>query len=213
MKDGKQNQKIKECKVKREKFIFLSLVYIVLFGLVGCSQEDLTVSELNVKQTFTPEDTSPEQELKKFNIVQTNDGQKEWELEAKEAKIYEEKKQAIAEDIKVKFFEKDSVASILTAKTGRIHSESGDMEVEGNVIINSIAEETKIETEKLRYIAKEKKIVSDEFIKQTRPNSVITGYGLETDTSLEKVIIKRDVKSEVIDHKYIEPKSEEKGNK
>ena len=207
MKGGKQSQKIKGSKVKKKNFIFISIVGIVLFGLTSCSQEDLTLSELNLKQNFTSTGTGPEQELKKFNIVQTNDGQKEWELEAKEAKIYEEKKQAIAKNIKVKFFEKDSITSILTAKTGKINSESGDMEVEGNVIINSVAEETKIETEKLRYIAKEKKIVSDEFIKQTRPNTIITGYGLEADTSLEKVIIKRDVKTKVIEHKYIEPKS------
>lgn len=182
-------------KVKKEIFKILFLIFVLCFYLAGCSEEDLPLSKSQLKSA------QPEQELRKFNIVQTNNDRKQWELEAQEAQIYEKTNRAIAKDIRVKFFEDESVSSILTAERGTLNTDSGDMEVEGNVVVTSLVQKTKIETEKLRYIAKEEKIVSDEFVKQTREDAIITGYGLETDPGLRKVVIKKDVKAEVIEPK------------
>lgn len=183
-------------KINNKTALIIFLIYILSFWLAACSEENLPLNNPSVKQA------TPTQELKNFNIVQTDNGQKQWELEAKEAKIYEQKHQAIATDIKVKFFEKDVISSILTADRGNMDSASGDMEVEGNVVVKSLVEQTTIETTKLWYIAKERKIFSDQFIKQTRPDAIITGYGLEADVSLKQVVIKKDIKAEVIDPKY-----------
>lgn len=182
-------------KVKREIFKILFLIFVLCFYLAGCSGEDLQLDKSQSKNT------QPEQELRKFNIVQTNNGKKQWVLEAQEAQIYEKTDRAVAKDIRVKFFEDESVSSILTAERGILDTNSGDMEVEGNVVVTSLVEKTKIETEKLRYISKEEKIVSDEFVKQTREDAIITGYGLETDPGLRKVVIKKDVKAEIIEPK------------
>ena len=182
-------------KVKKEIFKILFFIFVLCFYLVGCSEEDLPLGKSALKSA------QPEQELREFNIVQTNNGKKQWELEAQEAQVYEKTDQAIAKDIKVKFFEDEVVSSILTAEKGILNTDSGDMEVEGNVVVISLVQKSKIETEKLWYIAKEEKIVSDKFVKQTREDAIITGYGFETDPGLRKVVIKKDVKAEIIEPK------------
>jgi LPS export ABC transporter protein LptC len=173
-------------------FFFL---YAVFFWVTGCQEKSSSLDSPPVDQT------APTQKLKKFSIVQTDNGQKRWEMEADEAEIYDQKKQSVAFGIRVKFFENNVETSDLSAKRGTMNSDSGDMEVEGNVVVNSLVEKTKIETTKLKYVDKEHKIFSDEFVRETRPDVIITGYGLEADPSLKQVVIKKDVKAEVIEKK------------
>ncbi|MFH1784196.1 MAG: LPS export ABC transporter periplasmic protein LptC [bacterium] len=180
--------------MKTRKFlIILALIIPVFVYQLGCSKGEDTSGNSGAGKVVA------DQELRKFNIVQTTDGSKQWEMDAQEAQIYKETKSVDAKDLYVTFFEEGKKSSILTAQKGKLNTDSGDIEVEGNVVVNSLVQNTTIETEKLFYIAKDEKIVSNEFVKQTREDSIITGYGLETDPGLRKVQIKRDVKAEVIE--------------
>jgi hypothetical protein len=63
-----------------------------------------------------------------------------------------------------------------------------------------------LETDTLRYLVEEDRIVNDCFNKLTSGNDVITGYGLECDHNLSSVVIKRNVEGTVRDeeNRFIE---------
>jgi LPS export ABC transporter protein LptC len=72
------------------------------------------------------------------------------------------------------------------------------MFVYGEVVGTSLDGDV-LETDTLRYLNVEDKIVSDSFVRLTRGNNVMTGYGLEADNRLSSVDIKRDVKATLVD--------------
>ncbi|MFH1239070.1 MAG: LPS export ABC transporter periplasmic protein LptC [bacterium] len=185
----------KGCQINNKTVGLIFLIYTVSFCLTACSEDSFNLNTPSVKQV------TPTQVLKKFTIVQTDNGHKQWEMEAAEARIYDQKHQAVVTGIRVKFFENDAVTSNLNADRGTMNSSTGDMEVEGKVVVHSLAEKTTIETTKLWYVDKENKIFSDQFVKETRPDVIITGWGLETDPSLRQVVIKKDIKAQVLDQK------------
>lgn len=172
------------------------LVYLILLILIitGCKGKSKTVGD----------DLSPvngEQFLEKFSMVETQAGKKQWELESARALLQEAEKRTKLEKLKLKFYKEDKLSSMLIAEKGDINTETGDMEAEGNVVFTSESEEVKVETDKLNWDNKRKKIVTDSFVKETRPGGIVTGYGLEADPDLSHSIIKREVKAQVIPEK------------
>jgi LPS export ABC transporter protein LptC len=57
----------------------------------------------------------------------------------------------------------------------------------------------RMETDSLRWINNAQKIVSDAFVRVTRKQDVVTGYGFESDPNLDHFHLKREVRAEVRD--------------
>ncbi len=169
------------------------LVYIVLIALVmcGCKGKNKNSGEHSAAG-------NAEQFLEKFSMVETQAGKKQWELEAARALVQESEKRTKLEKIKLKFYKEEKVASILIAEKGDINTETGDMVATGNVVFTSESEQVKVETDILNWDNNRKKIVTDSFVKETRPVGIVTGYGLEAEPDLSRTIIKREVKAQVI---------------
>jgi hypothetical protein len=55
----------------------------------------------------------------------------------------------------------------------------------------------RIQTDALRFLNRERKIVSDSFVRLTRHGDVVTGIGFESDPSLEHFTLKREVRAQV----------------
>jgi LPS export ABC transporter protein LptC len=180
-------------KIMNKKIIYIILLALVIFGCKGKSKDsggDFSAG-------------NAEQFLEKFSMVETQAGKKQWELEAARALLRESEKRTKLEKLKLKFYKEEIIASVLIAEKGDINTETGDMEATGNVVFTSESEKVKVETDKLNWDNKRKKIVTDSFVKETREGSIITGYGLEAEPDLSHSIIKREVKAQVI------PKSKE----
>lgn len=173
----------------RIKFSYLSLL-LFLFVLGCTSKEKITTSESNEQKS--------EQKLEKFSMVETVAGKKQWELEAAQALVFEKEKRTKLEKIKLKFYKEEKLTSILMAEKGDIDTETGNMQAQGNVLFTSVQEQVKVETEELNWDNKTKKIVTESFVKETRPDGIITGYGLEAEPDLSKSVIKREVKAQVL---------------
>jgi LPS export ABC transporter protein LptC len=169
----------------------LCLAVLAIFILAGCR---------NKGQNSGADNSSgnPEQFLEKFSMVETQAGKKQWELEAARALLKEEEKRTQLEKLKLKFYKEEKLASVLIAEKGSINTETGDMVAAGNVVFTSESEKVKVETEILNWDNKRKKIITDSFVKETRPGGIVTGYGLEAEPDLSRSIIKRDVKAQVI---------------
>jgi len=171
----------------KRKFFWI-FIFVVIFSLSRCGKEKPESPRVAGKKS------TAEQAIENFTLTHTSKGEKEWELEADRAEIYKTEGKTIVQVLKIKFYDQGKITSILTAREGVLHSQSGDMEVRGDVVVTSEEEGTTLKTESLRWDANRKKIVTDDLVRQERRNTIITGQGLESDPQLEKVVIKDNVK-------------------
>jgi len=172
----------------KQKNFFWVLVLLIVLSLLGCGREKTDSS------TAADKKSSPEQTIENFILTHTSQGKKEWELEADRAEIYRREGKTIVQKLKIKFYDQGKITSIVTARQGELHSESGDMEVRGDVVVTSQQEGTTLKTESLNWDAIRKKIVTDDLVRQEKGGTIITGQGLESDPDLEKVVIKKNIK-------------------
>ena len=171
-----------------KKNFFWVFTFLIILSLSSCGKEKPEKPKVSDKKS------SPEQAIENFILTHTNQGEKEWELEADRAEIYKREGKTIVQKLKIKFYDQGKITSILTARRGELHSLSGDMEVRGDVVVTSEEEGITLKTESLKWDAQRKKIVTDDFVRQEKGDTIITGQGLEADPGLEKVVIKKNVK-------------------
>lgn len=144
----------------------------------------------------TPQDT-PDQILENSTIVLTIGGIKSTVIKANYLIKYEKRDVTLARVIQADFFDKEgNHTSVLTADSGFIHEQRQDMEVQGNVLVIT-DDGLKLETTSLRWDPKINKIVTEAFVKITKKNDIITGYGLETDSELKNIKVKKNVKGKL----------------
>ncbi len=170
------------------KIIILAILPVLI--LSGCKEKNNNSGDLSPVKA--------EQFLEKFSMIETQAGKKQWELEAARALLQETEKRTKLEKIRLKFYKDEALTSVLVAEKGDINTETGDMIATGNVVFTSESEKVKLETDQLNWDNKRKKIVTDSFVKETRPGGIVTGYGLEAEPDLSRTVIKREVKAQVI---------------
>lgn len=169
-----------------KKKFFPAFIFVLIFSLSSCGKEKPETPTMAGRESF------PEQAIENFTLTHTNQGEKEWELEADRAEIYKREGRTIVRKLKIKFYDQGKITSILTAREGELHSQTEDMEVRGDVVVTS--EEGTLKTESLKWDARRKKIVTDDWVRQEKDDTIITGQGLESDPELEKVVIKKNIK-------------------
>jgi len=141
----------------------------------------------------------PEEIIAAFTTEETDSGRIRWRLNAPEARRFARRKVFVMDEPRIHFFDKDGrLQTTLTSRSGEYLLDSHDMVAYGDVVVVSVEGDV-LETDSLRYVNQTDRIVSDSFVKLTRGNDVITGYGLECDHELGAVDIKRDVKARIID--------------
>ncbi|HYM82023.1 MAG TPA: LPS export ABC transporter periplasmic protein LptC [Candidatus Limnocylindria bacterium] len=139
----------------------------------------------------------PDQEVSDFVLTETDGGRLEWKMFARGAATYSARNLIIARDVRVDFFDENGKrSSVLTAQEGEIHQLRRDMVARGNVVLQT-TEGTRMSTQQLRFLNREQKIVSDEFVRVERSGDVLTGYGFESDPHLNHFEFKRRVQATV----------------
>jgi lipopolysaccharide export system protein LptC len=141
----------------RAKLNFLLILIIFLaFGVI------LTVF-LNYRNGLEINDASAPVLSSKANIsigmahqTATQNGIKEWSLDAASADYMNDKKQAVFKDISVIFFLKDNTKVYVTADRGLLKTDSNDMEISNNVVVKYT--QYKLRCENL-YYEHEKRII------------------------------------------------------
>ncbi len=169
--------------------VALALTVVVWLG-GGCGQSD---EERQGAQSDLPDEIIVE-----FVTEESDSGRLRWKLSAPHAQRFNKKKVFLMSRPRIKFYDDDGVLkTTLVSERGEYSKETHDMLAYGNVVVTSVDGDI-LETDSLRYINDDNKIVSDSFVKLTRGNDVITGYGLECDNELSSVDIKRDVRARII---------------
>jgi len=140
----------------------------------------------------------PDEVLVRFVTEETDSGRLNWRLSAPKATRYNKKKVFLMTSPRIEFYDAAGILkTTLVSDQGEYLQETRDMLAYGNVVVTSRDGDV-LETDSLRYLNEEDKIVSDSFVKLTRHNDVVTGYGLEADNRLNSVDIKRDVRARIV---------------
>jgi LPS export ABC transporter protein LptC len=159
-------------------------------GLAGCAGEETVVLPPRAANL-------PSQEVTDFTLKESDAGRPEWILESKYAATYSGRGVIVARDVTIDFYDTAGEKySRLTAREGTVQQPENDMEARGKVVVTT-TDGVRIETESLRFLSRQKKIVSDEFVRLERNGDVVTGIGFESDPSLEHFAIKREVRAKV----------------
>ena len=168
------------------------LAVLLSIPTVGCRRQ----------QTSNPsagEVRVPDQEARDFTLTESLEGRKNWTLHAVYAAMYNNQSLVDARTVRIEFFDKDGKKfSTLLADEGRVYQRSNDLEARGHVRVTT---ESGIfmETDSLRWQNARGKIVSDGFVRVTRQHDIVTGYGFESDPSLDHFTLRQQVRAEVRD--------------
>lgn len=139
----------------------------------------------------------PDQEARDFTLTESAAGTKNWTLRANYAAMFNREHKVDARTVKIDFFDAEgTLYSTLTADRGEVDQRTNDLEARGNVRVvtkNGVA----METDSLRFMNRTGKILSDGFVRVTRQGDVLTGFGFESDATLEHFRLRREVRAEV----------------
>jgi len=168
----------------------MALVVAMIVGLGGCQSRNApTPRGADLKL--------PDQEARDFTLTESSEGRKNWTLWASYAAMYNEQSLVDARTVRIEFFDpKGARYSTLLADQGVVDQRTNNLEARGNVRVATESGVT-METDSLRWLNGTRKIVSDAFVRVTRKQDVVTGYGFESDANLEHFHITSEVRAEV----------------
>jgi LPS export ABC transporter protein LptC len=172
------------------------LVTAMLIGLAlaGCGKN-------NSDEVAGGTSEMPDEVITSFVTEESDSGRVRWRLSAPQASKFEKKRVFLMTRPKIEFYDElGNLQSTLTSNWGEYFDTSRDMLAYGDVVVVTVEGDV-LETDSLRYLNAEDRIVNECFNKLTRGNDVLTGYGLECDHNLSSVNIKRDVEANIIDAK------------
>ena len=181
-----------------KKIVVIGLL-ILAGGLLSCDL-NRTAPEKSPPPSPAQEEIPEEEaalETKGIHHKIMEKGKKNWELRSESARQYKEEKRVELEPVElIAYDEEEKVILKLKAKRGKLDLNTENVEVEGEVMITS-SQGVEVATERLRWIAKEKKVITDEEIEISKDNILITGKGLEAAKDMEKIEIKENVRIEI----------------
>ncbi|UCF04788.1 MAG: LPS export ABC transporter periplasmic protein LptC [bacterium] len=174
--------------------VFALALLTLLFAACGSGEKsDRSISASDL----------PDQEFIDFETAESDSGFTKWVLRAPVARVYNARKLLVTDQPEVEFYnEKGEIASVLTADKGEYNDVTKDLTALGNVVVTS-QEGYKLETESLVWIDETGEIHTEDFVRFTKENDILTGYGFESDPELKGWEIKRDVRAYLKDEEGI----------
>ncbi|MFH1581111.1 MAG: LPS export ABC transporter periplasmic protein LptC [Pseudomonadota bacterium] len=183
--------KRKNTKKKRLK-IFLVAIILLSLGAISAvfigyrlilNKEGKFISSLHNKANIS---------ISKVYQTATRDGIKEWSLEAKSAYYIDATKQANLQDVIVTFFLKDGGKVYLTADQGILKTDSNDIEVTGDVLVQN--ETYRLRTKKLSYEHTKRIIFSKVPVEIVGDSLNLTADSMSFDLNTNRILFEGRIK-------------------
>ncbi|MDY6854401.1 MAG: LPS export ABC transporter periplasmic protein LptC [Thermodesulfobacteriota bacterium] len=177
--------------MKKTKLFLVSLVALLIFTVVW-------ISLINYNRKGNLEDppdmisTKADLLIKNVHYVNTNCGKKEWELKANSGQYFKDQELAIFKDVSVKIFFKNGEHVTLVGDEGEIATNTGDVEIRKNVVLNS-GLLYHFEANSLKYDLKKRKITSPDKIFFNGYGMSLEGVGICIDIDREKFFVLNNV--------------------
>ena len=118
--------------------------------------------------------------LEKIRFVEEKHGKKTWELEAKAIYQYQGQNILLLEDVKVIYYAKDGRSFTLSGDKGKVHQDSKDMELVGNVILTS-TDGYRLKTKSMTYQHLSKQVRTPDPVEFEGEQIHLTGKGMLVD--------------------------------
>lgn len=151
-------------------------VLLAAFTLASCENDLAKVEKIASNEASLPVETSRD-----INIIYSDSARVKAQLSSPLLKFYKvaNSYHEMPNGLKVDFYGDDlEIESTLTAKSGRKFQNQGIIEVKDSVVVVNEKGE-RLNTERLIWNEKTRKIYTDKFVKITTPNEVIYGEGME----------------------------------
>jgi LPS export ABC transporter protein LptC len=140
----------------------------------------------------TAEDTK--MNLEKVHFVEDKAGKKTWELEAQSVQQYEDQNLLILRDVKVTVYTKEGRSFVISGKEGRVHQDSKDAELSGNVILTS-NDGYQLRTQSVAYDHRMKKVTTPDLVEIQGDQIRLEGKGMVVDMEARTFRIMNQVKT------------------
>jgi len=118
--------------------------------------------------------------LEKIRFVEEKHGEKTWELEAKTIYQYQGQNILLLEDVKVIYYAKDGRSFTLSGDKGKVHQDSKDMELVGNVLLTS-TDGYRLKTQSMSYQHLSKQVRTPDPVEFEGEQIHLTGKGMLVD--------------------------------
>jgi len=173
------------------KFLLISII-IILLGIiiaVFSTYRNILDETAGLKSAIQ---SAAKMSLGKLHHTATRDGVIEWSLDASSAKLLDEKKQLILDDLSVVFYMKDGKKAYLTAEKGFLHTESNDIEVAGNVVVKN--DNYVLKTKKINYEHTRRILFSNVSVEISSDSEKLTADSISFDLNTKKTMLEGNVK-------------------
>ncbi len=161
------------------------ILFILAFGLLTFCNE----TKVEPKVALISSEDLPDQESHNAKITFTEEGKLKAILYSDTIQVFSEKRETDLKNVKIIFFdENEKQTSSITSEKGKIDDRTQDMYAIGNVVAVSDSGIT-LTTDELIWKNREKKIVTDKFVKIKSNKEIIEGYGFESDQNLKNYTI------------------------
>ena len=178
------------------------LVAIILM-VAACSDTSSGDSKDQPKKAVVP---IPDQTLYQSDILISEHGMKKALIKFEYLEKYQSRDSTLMTDIDATFFDSlGRVSSTLISDSGIVREKTNKLQVWGNVKIVSENGVT-LEADSLFWDQQRDSITTESFVKITKRGNIQTGYGLESDSRLTNVRIKKRVKAKFEDVEEIKRK-------
>jgi LPS export ABC transporter protein LptC/lipopolysaccharide transport protein LptA len=189
-------------------FIFIAFLVVELW--LGFPEIIQVLNTKNNLGQVSPEESQPivpssERKMSGVHLVESQSGQRDWELFATSAFGTEAKGSWKLETVKINFFNEKGMQFTVTGNRGFFDPQSKNISVEGQVLTVS-TNGYEFRTDSAQYLSSEKKISSPDSVKMFGPKDKkgkrleLIGVGMETHLEQSKMKILRQVRAE----KYLE---------
>ncbi len=176
---------------RKLKFFLISIIIILLGSIVAVFSVYRSILDeaAGLKSAIQ---SAAKMSLGKVHHTATRDGVIEWTLNASSARLLDEKKQLILDDLSVVFYMKDGEKAHLTAAKGFLHTDSNDIEVAGNVVVKN--NDYVLKTEKLNYEHTSRTLFSTIPVEISSDSEKLTADSISFDLDTKKTVLEGNVK-------------------
>jgi LPS export ABC transporter protein LptC len=158
--------------------------------VAGCNQQE--------PQSTPPPAGQPTQVTEGYHTTQTRDGVMQWELWGNTAERFPGQQALHLNAVRMVFYRAGIADATLTSSSAEVDEQTKNMTARGNVRVINTREQL-LESEVLHWDDARQRIHTDEFVKFTDGDQVLTGYGLETDPDLTDLTLRERVEGNVPD--------------
>ncbi|MBT3311831.1 MAG: LPS export ABC transporter periplasmic protein LptC [Desulfobacterales bacterium] len=173
------------------KIILFSTI-IITFGIIVSIFIDYRHTPEEPEKTIAPINNEADVSINKVQHTATQDGIKQWRLDAKSTHFIDTEKKVVFEDLTLIYFMADGKEAYLTANQGLMKTSSNDFEASGKVIAKN--DDYLLNTEKLLYNSLERTIHSDTPVKITGDILVFTADSMTYNINNNSALLKGNVK-------------------